>query len=342
MSIKNENHGGKMEGFKIIKNDKYMIIFDPKTGFELLDGINGNPDPFILDYPSLMDIGIMGHCDNNCVFCYQGDRYQDNMTLNHFKMIVDQSRDFVNQIALGGRGNPNKHENFEDIVKYCRDNKIMPNYTTSGKDLTDDEVRITKDYCGAVAVSMHEKDYTWRAIEMFSNAGCMTNIHYVLSRTTFWKAISLMKGDNVYEKNLDLNKIHAIIFLLFKKQGKGKDLDWSLDNDELKLFFTSMFEEEQKRNFLVGMDSCLINKMKGFDFKLDDLQEMSVDSCEGARMSCYISPDMKFMPCSFCNHDLIGQSILETPIQEVWNTGKQFEDFRQKLLGNPLICPYEL
>jgi MoaA/NifB/PqqE/SkfB family radical SAM enzyme len=331
-----------MDRFKITKTDKYTIVFDPKTGFELLSGTNGNPDPFILDYPSLMDIGIMGHCDNNCVFCYQGDRYQDNMKLDHFKMIVDQSRDFVNQIALGGRGNPNKHENFKEIVSYCRDNNIIPNYTTSGKDLTDDEVRITKEYCGAVAVSMHEKDYTWRAIDMFSKAGCMTNIHFVLSRTTFWKALALLKGENIYNENLDLNKIHAIIFLLFKKQGKGKDLDWSLDDENLNFFFKIMFASEKQRSFLVGMDSCLVNKMKHLDFKLDALQEMSVDSCEGARMSCYISPDMKFMPCSFCDHDRVGQSILKTPIKEVWDTGKEFEDFRQKLLCDPLTCPYEL
>ena len=58
---------------KKIQTDKYMILFSNLTGFEMLSGINGNPDPFILDSPSMIDIGIMGHCSNTCKICYQGD-----------------------------------------------------------------------------------------------------------------------------------------------------------------------------------------------------------------------------------------------------------------------------
>ncbi len=98
---------------KEILTDEYLIIFNPKNGKELLTGINGNPDPFALDYPSMLDIGIMGHCDNKCTFCYQGDGDEPNMSLEGFKRIIDQSKDHVNQVALGGRGDPNQHENFQ-------------------------------------------------------------------------------------------------------------------------------------------------------------------------------------------------------------------------------------
>ena len=166
---------------KIVLTDTYEILFNTKTGFELLRGVNGNPDPFILDYPSMIDVGIMGHCKNKCKFCYQGDGDQPNMTLEDFKSIVDQSKKYVNQLALGGRGNPNNHEDFEKIMKYARENGIVPNYTTSGIDLTDRQIEITKEYAGACAVSMYNEDYTFNALNRLIAAGVKTNIHMIFS-----------------------------------------------------------------------------------------------------------------------------------------------------------------
>ena len=139
---------------KIIKTDRYVIIFNPKTGQEISSGINGNDDPFSLDYPSLIDIGIMGHCKNNCEICYQGNKDKPNMTLDNFKKIIDESKDHITQVALGGKGDPNLHENFKEILEYCRLNNVVPNYTTSGNSLTDEQVKISKEFCGAVAVSL--------------------------------------------------------------------------------------------------------------------------------------------------------------------------------------------
>src|SRR5271157_6214610 len=137
---------------KIVKTDKYVIIFNPKTGMEVLSGINNNPDPFILDFPSLMDIGIMGSCLNSCSFCYQGENKGANMKLEDYKKIIDEASPHVMQVALGGKGDPNLHENFKEIIEYSRSKNVVPNYTTSGIGLTDEQLEISKK-CGAVAVS---------------------------------------------------------------------------------------------------------------------------------------------------------------------------------------------
>lgn len=139
---------------KKIETDRYLILFNSLFGKELLSGINGHPDPFILDSPNMIDIGIMGHCSNNCQICYQGDINIPNMKFEDFKTIIKQCKDHVNQVALGGKGDPNKHEDFEKILQFCRVNNVVPNYTTSGNGITDEEVYISKIYCGAVAVSM--------------------------------------------------------------------------------------------------------------------------------------------------------------------------------------------
>jgi hypothetical protein len=40
------------------KNDDYEIFFNTFTGVELTRGVNGKEDPFYLELPSLLDIGV--------------------------------------------------------------------------------------------------------------------------------------------------------------------------------------------------------------------------------------------------------------------------------------------
>lgn len=132
----------------------YRIIYDPSNGNQVIIGQDKDTDPFSLNYPVLMDIGIMGHCKNKCAICYQGSSDQEHMKLDDYKMIMVQSVGMVNEVALGGRGDPNHHPNFEDILISSLRAWIIPNYTTSGIGLTEEQAKITKKHCGAVAVSM--------------------------------------------------------------------------------------------------------------------------------------------------------------------------------------------
>ena len=59
--------------------------------------------------------------------------------------------------ALGGAGDVDMHENFEEILKYSRENGIVPNFTTSGLGMTPEKAEICKKYCGAVAVSAYSR-----------------------------------------------------------------------------------------------------------------------------------------------------------------------------------------
>lgn len=332
---------------KKVETDRYKITFNMATGREELEGINGHPDPFSLDYPSLMDIGIMGHCSNRCEFCYQGDDQKPNMSLENFKRIVDESKEYVNQIALGGRGSPNEHENFKEIVEYCIKNDIIPNYTTSGLNLTDEQIEISK-MCGAVAVSDYEQDYTYSAINRFINAGIKTNIHFLLSKKTFLKAIGILFGDDMWAGRVNTEKLNAIVFLLFKPQGRAKNLDWIINTDGLKAFCHGIFDKKlavlrmaRKMNFKLGMDSCLVNKVKKSGVHLTRREEESMDTCEGARMSMYISPDMRMIPCSFGGNEY-GIPLEGKTIKEVWNNSDIFKKFREQLLKDPACCPFEL
>lgn len=321
---------------KQFRNHDYELLFSEITGFEILQGINGKADPFYLELPSLLDVGIMGSCRNKCSFCYQGDANEPNMKFDDFKIIIDQTKHHVNQVALGGRGDPNKHENFAEIVKYCRDNKVVPNYTTSGIDLTDKEVEISKR-CGAVGVSDYGKDFTFKAIKKLLDSKIQVCIHLIYSRNSHDKIIKILKGEDVWDGKVDTNRLFSVLFLLFKPQGSGKNLDWSPTNSQLKEFSKLIFKPKSK--FMIGIDSCLANHVLKYE-KPDKLQAMAIDTCEGSRQSGYITPDMKMMPCSFADRSKFTVKITDKQnIYDIWNKSFIFKRFRNVLYGNPMQCP---
>jgi len=312
--------------------NRFVEVFNPKTGFYMRTGIidkegkDTGVDPFMRSYPALIDIGIMERCvcAHKCkVDCYQKacDRNGENMSLEDYTWIMEQSKGKLQQVALGGAGDPDTHENFEDILKVTREYGIVPNFTSSGITFTKEKAKLCNKYCGAVAISWHNEDYTFNSIQMLLEAGVKTNIHYVLSSKSIDDAIDRLKN-NGFPKG-----INAIVFLLYKPIGLGKiENILTANNPKLKEFFDLI--DNGDFNFKIGFDSCtcpgIINNTQNIN--LD-----SIDYCEGGRFSMYISADMNAMPCSFGNQNPKWYvNLRENTIQEAWD-GAIFERFRNSL-----------
>ena len=319
----------------------FKYFFDSKTGAYVRTGIideNGRDtgkDPFRGSFPHLIDVGIMGHCKHGksglCakagVQCYQSGLYvnEPNMSLEDFASIVKQCKGRVNQFALGGRGDPDQHEHFEEILKICCDNEIVPNFTTSGYGMTEEHAAICKKYCGAVAVSWYRSEYTLKTIEMLCNAGVTTNIHYVLGKNTIDEAIQRLK-------NKDFPKgVRSVVILLHKPAGQGSQENvLSPDDPKVKEFFEEV--DNGKHPFKIGSDSCCV---PGLVNNCKNIIPEALDPCEGGRFSCYISPDMYLLPCSFDQKHKYAVSLKEHTIEEAWNS-EQFDKFRSYLQNR---CP---
>ena len=284
-----------------------------RTGILDENGKDTGVDPFMASFPHLIDVGVMGHCIHGktglCVKagigCYQSGLLveQPNMTVDNFRWIAEQCKGRCNQLALGGRGDPDQHECFEDLLKISR----------------------KKKYCGAVAVSWYRSEYTLNAIQMLLDAGVKTNIHYVLGKNSIDEAIDRL------ERNDFPKGINAVIFLLHKPAGQGSKanvLDFS--DPRVAKFFAQV---DNKHPFKVGMDSC--NVPGAINYCKSILPE-SLDTCEGGRYSCYIGADMVMVPCSFDQQKRYEVQLDEnTSIVDAWNS-EPFERFRDKMRG---ACP---
>lgn len=329
---------------KYIIEDKkchFKSAFDTETGAYIRTGIldeagkDTGVDPFMASYPHLIDVGIMGHCIHGktglCakagIGCYQSGLLveQPNMTVEDFRWIARQSKGRCNQFALGGRGDPDQHENFEEILQICRENVLVPSFTTSGYGLTPELAGLCKQYCGAVAVSWYRSEYTRNAIQMLLEAGVKTNIHYVLGKNSIDEAIARLERDDFTAG------VNAVIFLLHKPAGQGTAANMlAVDDPRVARFFALV---DKRHPFKVGMDSC--NVPGAIRFCHAVLPE-SLDTCEGGRYSCYIGADMVMVPCSFDQQKRYEVQLSEeTTIEDAWNS-EPFERFRDRMRG---ACP---
>lgn len=315
------------------KKYKFKYLFDSENGTYIRTGIldekgqDTGVDPFMGSFPHLIDVGIMGHCLHGktglCVKagigCYQSGLLieEPNMTLEDFESLAKQCQGKVNQFALGGRGDPDQHEYFEEILQLCRDHQIVPNFTTSGYGMTPEIAKLCAQYCGAVAVSWYRSPYTLKAIDMLVEAGVTTNIHYVLGNNSIDEAIDRMVRDD-FPKG-----ISAVIFLLHKPAGQGTEanvLDFA--DPRVEAFFQQI--DRGKYSFQVGVDSCCV---PGLVNHCHNIIPEVIEPCEGGRFSCYISADMRLFPCSFDQIGKYAVSLREQTIEAAWNS-PEFERFR--------------
>lgn len=330
----------------IIDRGGFKSYFDDSNGDYMRTNILDEDDndtgiePFCSEFPQLLDIGIMGHCEHGLsglctkcgIECYQsGSKVNEpNISLEDFKSIIKQCEGRTFQAALGGRGDPEMHENFEDILAVSRFYGVVPNITTSGYGLNHNHVDIIKKYCGAAAVSWYNTPYTFNSIKMLLDAGITTNIHFVLGNNSIDEAIDILSNNGI------LKGVSRVIFLLHKPVGMGgNDRILRADDKRVKNFFR-LFSDSNLVD-KVGFDSCLVPGVVSF---CPEISPNSYDACEAGRFSAYIGADLEMCPCSFDKTNYNSESLYKKSISEVWN-GKKFKYFRRAFLDKCPSCSHK-
>ncbi len=140
-------------------------------------------------YPEFYDLSFGNKCiTGKCPWCYakgnpKGVHYSNivGKINRYFGSMTENQRPF--QVAIGGQQEPLEHPEIEGALQALKKLGIVPNFTTNGVLFNDNAVRLAKEYCGGVAITMHPHlESFWRdAIELSLNNGIKTNIHFVVS-----------------------------------------------------------------------------------------------------------------------------------------------------------------
>jgi len=297
--------------YKVLDSEDYKYLFNKKNGYFARWGKTYNEDPLFATAPELLDIEISAgnvgtkeqECLGKCPFCYKandkGDKPIHNMTLDEFKIILSKMKKvndshILTQIAFGIM-NIYTNPDFFNMMEYARSQEVIPNYTTHGLDVDDFAVRKTKELCGAVAVSIVQKEKSYDAVKKFTDAGMnQVNFHFMLSEESYEKAFKII--DDI-ESDKRLERLNAIVFLQYKDKNPNSPYHSVLSVEMYK----DLIKYCEEKKVAYGFDSCsaplYMECIKGQpnEKKL----EQYCESCESGIFSSYINCFCEFYPCSF-------------------------------------------
>jgi len=297
---------------KRVISENYKYFFNKETGFFARWGKTENDDPLYSPFgPEILDLEISsGICSQRCRFCYKenGEGPMKNMSFDMFKTIFDKiiKNKILTQIAFGIT-DITTNPDFFKMMSYSRYHGVIPNYTTSGFGVTKTIAEETCSLCGAVAVSVHDKETAFNAIKEYTDTGMkQVNVHEVIYKENVEQVLELI---NCLATDSRTQKLNALVLLAYKPKGRNKDAFHpitSIDNYKKVINYAI----EKKIN--LGFDSCSVpNVLRSYPKDIS----MEVDPCESTLFSFYCNVDGEFFPCSFAENE--GE----------WKTGLSINDF---------------
>jgi radical SAM protein with 4Fe4S-binding SPASM domain len=298
----------------------YNFVGIPETGVTFRWGECFSENPYSAPWPEIVDISISNYCTNGCEHCYRSsDENGEFMSIEDYRYVLNELSNEkygkVFQVALGG-GEPLLHPDFNKLLEITREEfGIIPNYTTCGKFFNQDNLKATRKYCGAAAISWDpyrenlSLDELSKLGSRLLSEDIRTNLHYVVSEKTLPKSLEILKGE--YDEYL--KSYNSIIFLTFKPTGRAGSDDVIKSASTLKSFLDLV--ENPFTCLNIGFDACFVPVlMKNTNVDVDFL-----DSCECGFFSVYIDEELNVKPCSFCNNNVYSYNLKQYNFENVWH-----------------------
>jgi len=274
---------------------------DPHYGYwSLYNQKNGTKIRFAFDdrkiecasIPELVDMKITNRCQKNCDYCYQ-DSTKDghHASLEDVKEIIRTLSELqVWEVALGG-GEVTEHPDFPDILEYCYEQQVTPNFTTRNINWfkNDRHVELFKRCCGQVAFSVdHPAD--------------LVEIHAIQTYHNLKDKVSLQCVDIVC---CGMGKILQeagcpVILLGYKPVGRGAK-SWRNKSGVNRTSFSEIHKVKQYVWGSVGVDT------KYLQDHLEEIRAAGVFpglyTVHEGLWSMYVDAvDMKMGESSYCNN----------------------------------------
>ena len=221
-----------------------------------------------------------------------------------------------------GGGNPNQHPNFIEILRIIRENSIVPSYTSNGEGLTNEILGATKQYCGAMALSLYPPYERYdEKVKRIADYEIKLNLHVILKDDTIDLLSTWFKEPPAW-----FDDINAVIVLNYKPIGGSQDM-MVRDRGRLKAFYENA---SLCQSIKIGFDSCCVPGIVTWM----NANPALIDSCEAARFSAFISEDLKMYPCSFMANTENYGDMRDERLLDIWQTHPAFVKHREAISNN--------
>jgi hypothetical protein len=223
------------------------------------------------------------------------------------------------------------------MLKKCRQAGVIPNFTLTGRDLTQDLAVEIAGLVGALAVSCYDfdKNMCYDTVKTFTDLGMtQCNIHLFNCAENESFVFEVLE-DRL--KDPRLQKMGAIVFLGMKPKGRAKGRFHTMPTESFRRIVSFCLDS----NISFGFDSCSAPKFDDalIGRTLTDQQKkimtMTSESCESSLFSAYINVKGEYWNCSFSENEqgITPVNVLEAEdfLRDVWFS-EPIKAFRERLL----------
>ena len=261
----------------------YWTLFDRDVGTKIRMQFSSDQDiPDKSSSPELVDLKITDHCAKHCSFCYQGSN-KDGVHGDRYyidRVIRTLAENQVFEVALGG-GDPTSHPDFSEILKTCRWNKVVPNFTVASIDWIDDDKKRHEwlDFCGGVAYSVTTGHEVRRL-------GFALNRYQIPSKKFQIQIVEGVVNDYQFDQILEECHYHnlTLTILGFKETGRGESYAKRLHSynwiDKVKKAWIN------GNHVTIGVDTLIADKYRN-ELVRNGIDDIFFTTREGS-FSCYI------------------------------------------------------
>jgi radical SAM protein with 4Fe4S-binding SPASM domain len=240
------------------------------------------------------------------------------------KSEYEKDKDNYDYTTINELANPDLFK----MMEYCREKEVVPNITINGERMTPELYDLLVKYCGAVAVSLYNKDTCYNAVKELTDRGMnQVNIHSMLSKETYDTCYSSLVD---IQNDTRLKKLNAIVFLSLKKEGRGIN-----HNSVSKFQFKKLVDYAIDNKVPFGFDSCTApNFLEAVKDSPNYVKYEEVsEPCESSLFSLYINTQGKAFPCSFNESKFEGIDVVTCKdfMKDIWWNTKMSE-FRDTLV----------
>lgn len=317
---------------KALESEDMNFVFNKETGFTATWGRTPKDDPEYCPFgPMILDVEVSTICHQACPFCYKSNTAKGkNMTFDTFKIILDKMPKTLTQIAIG-IGSIDANPDLFMMMNYSRSKGIIPNITINGERMTDSFYDRLATTCGAVAVSIYDKNTCYNAVKALTDRGMkQVNIHCLASSSNFDNCVGVLSDK---QSDLRLKKLNAIVFLALKRVGRGES-SIPLNMNQYKIIINTALD----KNIAIGFDSCsapyFLEVVKDSP-RIDEFKQIC-EPCESGIFSLYVDVNGVAHPCSFSAHEKqYSLNILEVNdfVRDVWFSNN-LVNFRNRCLAS--------
>jgi radical SAM protein with 4Fe4S-binding SPASM domain len=292
--------------------------------------------------PGEVHVSVSGHCSLPCTGCYLDARpgpRPDPVTLDERRSLLRELRDLgVFEIALGG-GEAGLGEDVLLLAEEARTLGLVPNFTTSGLQLTPAHARRLAGVAGQVNVSIdgltsYAAVRGWgnaapalRAVETLAAAGVRVGVNTALTKVNVGEIEALAQ-------EISRRGAREWQWLRWKPAGRARDRyrELALTQAHALSLWPRALALERALPLQIRWDCAMVPFLAAHLPDPEPARLLGVRGCTGGEDLLARSPDGRWLPCSFASGGSTGE------VKRAWREDAQLHAWRALAEAPPAPC----